>query len=135
MSESSIFTGGCHCGAVRFVANGSPLDSAICHCRSCQKTTGAESVAWVVYPVEQVSWTGERKQYSSSAEVTRSFCPACGCSLTYQNSPTTVDLVMACLDEPERLSPAKEIWLSHRLSWNALNPDLPGHPKFSPEHG
>jgi hypothetical protein len=38
--------GGCLCGAVRFVVRGTVTESGFCHCRTCQKQSGAPVVAW-----------------------------------------------------------------------------------------
>ncbi len=132
MSTSSVsYQGGCLCGEVRFMATGEPLTSAICHCRSCQRAFGAESVAWACFKPEQVEWQGEpRKIFRSSSGVERSFCSRCGTSMSYQAENNTLDLAIACMDDPESLSPEREVYLSHRISWNASHPDLPGFQKF-----
>jgi len=39
--------GGCLCGAVRYRMVGAPLSSAICHCASCRRASGAPTVAWL----------------------------------------------------------------------------------------
>ena len=41
MSAAAEHAGGCSCGAVRYRASGAPLWVAHCHCRDCQKNTGA----------------------------------------------------------------------------------------------
>ena len=72
--------------------------------------------------------------YASSPGVERGFCAACGTSLTYRraNRPGLFDVTTASLDDPEAFPPAKEIWTSERLSWEAANPDLPQFAQFSP---
>ena len=131
MTNDEVFHGGCLCGSVRYVASGKPQASAICHCHSCQKAFGAESVAWACFRPDQVAWTGEsRKTYPSSQGVERSFCSRCGTSLSYHAANHTLDLALATLEDPENLHPEREVYLSHRISWNACNPELPGHQKF-----
>lgn len=119
MTSDLIFEGGCLCGRVRYIATGQPQATAICHCRSCQKAMGAESVGWACFQQEQVSWKGEsRKKYESSNDVERCFCGRCGTSLSYQATNNTLDISMASLDDPEALNPEREVYLSHRMSRN-----------------
>jgi hypothetical protein len=39
-------TGGCHCGAVRYEAEGEALTHALCHCKDCRRHAGAPMVGW-----------------------------------------------------------------------------------------
>ncbi|MGI9327938.1 MAG: GFA family protein [Pseudomonadales bacterium] len=132
MPADQTYSGGCLCEAVRFTATAGPLSCAICHCRSCQRASGAESVGWATFPAQAVTWSGElQRSYQSSPGVERTFCQRCGSTLSYQASENTIDLVLACLDDPEAIPPQREIWLAHRISWNALNPALPTFAGFS----
>lgn len=131
MGNQQQYEGGCLCGAVRFRAHGTPIAVAICHCRTCQKAAGAESVAWAQFSCAAITWSGtERSEYASSPGVKRAFCQSCGSSLSYQVEVDSLDLALACLDDPEALTPAKEIWLDHRRSWNQRNRNLPGYARF-----
>lgn len=127
-----IQKGGCLCGKVSFQAKGEPSSVAICHCRTCQRASGGDSVAWAQFPISAVSWSGGTKaSYASSPGVERIFCAECGSSLAYQNEENSIDLVLVCFDKPESFTPGKEIWLDHRRSWNASNSELPGYGQFS----
>lgn len=127
MTVEKSITGGCLCGAVRYRATGEPTAKVLCHCRSCQRGAGAPSVGWVVFKVSEFAFTsGEPTRFESSPGVTRTFCAQCGSPLTYQNArrPNAVDVTTATLDQPGDFAPTKEIWISHKLSWEALNADL-----------
>ena len=43
MAETLPFEGACTCGAVRYVMTTTPLFVHCCHCRWCQRETGAPS--------------------------------------------------------------------------------------------
>ncbi len=124
--------GGCLCGDVRYQITKAPLDTGICHCVSCRRAVGAESVAWTVCSTSAFEFTlATPGAYSSSRGVTRTFCLRCGTSLTYQIDSESIDVVVATLDDPEKLTPTKEIWAESRISWNALNGNIPVHMRGS----
>jgi hypothetical protein len=124
--------GGCLCAAVRYRIDAAPLAAAICHCATCRRAAGAQSVAWATVPAAGFAWTaGTPARHASSPGVTRTHCAACGTSLTYQCAPDSIDVTIASLDAPEAVPPTKEIWLSHRLSWEPVDAGRPGHPEGS----
>ena len=41
MMAKPVLTGGCQCGAIRFALSAPPTKVSICHCRMCQKASGA----------------------------------------------------------------------------------------------
>ena len=60
-------TGGCLCGDIRFRVTEPALDTNFCHCRMCQKFSGAPVTAGSTYPTAAVQFTkGEPKYYKSS---------------------------------------------------------------------
>jgi hypothetical protein len=118
--------GGCLCGAVRYRIAEPALSAGTCHCRTCRRAAGAQSVAWATVTAAGFAWlAGEPASHASSPGVRRSHCAACGTSLTYHGEPDTVDVTIASLDDPEAIRPGAEIWTSHRLSWEPLDPALP----------
>lgn len=120
--------GGCQCGAIRYRFDAGTGRAGICHCRSCRRSTGAPSVAWVTVPAAALAVTrGAAVQYASSPGVRRGFCGRCGTSLFYRaDGEDSVDVTVASLDDPEAVPPRKEVWLSHRLSWEAVESGRPG---------
>ncbi|HEY6641312.1 GFA family protein [Povalibacter sp.] len=123
MSDSTT-EGGCLCGAVRYRIAGQPRTSSICHCRTCRRASGAPSVAWFVVRTEQFSLLhGDLSTFASSMPVLRQFCGRCGSPIAYRHAddPASIELTTASLDDPESFPPSREIWLSHRLSWQAID--------------
>ncbi len=120
--------GGCLCGGVRYRVAGERRTSAICHCVSCRRASGAQSVAWVVFPSEAFSFvSGDPAEYRSSAEVSRTFCGRCGTSLTYQRdgSQDSIDVTAASLDLPDEFPPTRHVWLEDKVGWESVNDGLP----------
>jgi hypothetical protein len=130
-------TGGCHCGAVRYEAQGTPVYVPYCHCITCRKTTGAPVVAFVRFEAAQVRFTkGERKIYASSPEVGRGFCPDCGTPLTYEadwGGKTVVEVHISTLDDPERFTPDRHAFFGERISWFDVVDKLPRYDTSSVE--
>jgi hypothetical protein len=126
--------GGCLCGAVRYRVEGTPSSVSICHCRSCRRASGAPLVSWFGVSRAQFKLlSGVLNVYPSSKLVRRGFCRKCGTQLTYEHesAPGTIELTTASLDEPGQLQPTKEIWLTDKLPWVALNADLRHFPEES----
>lgn len=121
-------TGGCLCGKVRYVINALPVDTAICHCRTCQKAVGAPHFAALFVPASALEITGEYKEFASLADsgntMYRAFCPVCGTSLFGRNSKFTgVRPVSAVtLDDPGWYKPDKDIWVSSAQPWDVMDP-------------
>src|SRR5262245_30288785 len=105
-------TGGCSCGAVRYVVRGEPTEIGICHCTSCRKETGSVFMAYADWPPDAFETTGEVKTFDG-----RSFCPACGSRL-YSLSDGQVEIKIGTLDgAPTDLTPQEEIWVNRREPW------------------
>jgi len=76
---------------------------------------------------------GEPRSYRSSSGVTRRFCAACGSALTFETvkDPQTIDITTATLDDPNLYPPTREVWLEHRLRWQAVDAALAHYPQDS----
>lgn len=151
MTETQTIEGGCLCGAVRYQLTGNPATegAGYCHCRRCQRSTGAPVVAWVTYPVSALRiLQGTPKIYHSTPKAIRQFCETCGTQLFFgftegppslgfgETSPADIDISIASLDAPENVVPTYHIWTSSQLPWFSVADDLPrfvddGH-DFSP---
>jgi hypothetical protein len=112
--------GGCYCGAVRYQVDSPPRIATMCHCEDCRKSCGAQSVAWVTFLAESFAFVqGEPASHRSSPGVIRTFCSACGTSLTYRNDERAheIDVTTASLEDPEAFPPAKHLFPEQKLSW------------------
>jgi len=121
--------GSCQCGGVVFTADGQPNGITNCHCRMCQKASGAPYVTWVEFSADAVRWMGVEPAWRASSDAAeRGFCPECGTPVAFvYNQGRDIDLPSVLFDDPERFRPGDEIWTDSRRSWVVLNARLPHH--------
>jgi hypothetical protein len=123
MTAEITITGGCLCGALRYRATGHPLHTTVCHCANCRRASGAQSVAWLTFPVERFTFVqGEPSRYRTDTRAVRAFCGQCGSPLTYQNDDRLqeIDVNTGTADDPEPFPPTKDIFPEDRISWVPL---------------
>lgn len=125
---SGDITGGCLCGAIRYRIFGKADSICHCHCDFCRKSTGSPMVTWTTVAGEDFEVTqGELIMFASSNKGRRSFCPDCGSHITleYDKYPNFLDVTVATLDVPGKLTPERHIWASKQISWVKMDEHLP----------
>lgn len=125
-------SGGCLCGAVRFVARGEPRWVAHCHCRSCRKHTGSVVSTSAGFLKENVTYTGTTlASFASSPGVVRRHCERCGTPLSYESAERAaeIDVLVGTFDDPAAIQPTLHVWTEERLPWLHLDENLPRYPK------
>lgn len=124
-SEHETRTGGCLCGAVRYVVDQPLSDVAICHCTHCRKQSGALFSANVVVAKAHYHQTGDTKVFEDRGDsgevVFRHFCPNCGSPILSQIAaiPGAVIIKSGTLDDLSGLSPVMEVYTDRAVSWGA----------------
>ena len=127
-SPSHGYEGGCLCGAIRYASRAAPLATGYCHCRLCQRSSGAPVLAWGSFPVASFAYRcGDPTIYRSSPHGQREFCASCGSQLAYRESDgaRTVDVNLATLDHPEAFEPRSHLWTKSRIRWFETADELP----------
>jgi hypothetical protein len=137
---AEAFSGGCGCGAIRFVCSAEPLAIFNCHCRDCQKASGAPFISAIAVPSAAVAITGQPKYHSVRTDggntMSRGFCVECGSRLFARISGRVdaLGIHLTSLDDPNRYHPTIDIWTSSALEWDHMNPSLQKLPKGAPPH-
>ena len=109
--ETGMMTGGCLCGAVRYEVAADPVYAGHCHCRSCQRASGAGHSTYVGVPRAALTVRGETRSFAltggSGRQALRHFCPVCGSQLfgTGELDPGTATLYAGSLDDPSVIRP------------------------------
>lgn len=129
------FSGGCGCGAIRYVCQRAPLAMLNCHCRDCQLSSGAPFASGVIVMAPELQVTGVPKVYEvlagSGRRAMRSFCPECGVPLFTHSeaNPQFVSIRFPTLDDRSGFRPMLDIWTESRQSWTCLDAAIPHYPR------
>ncbi|MBI5130449.1 MAG: GFA family protein [Rhodopseudomonas palustris] len=123
----AVLTGGCQCGAIRFALSAPPLRITLCHCRMCQKATGAPFASMAEIARDAFAWTrGKPASFRSSSLAERDFCKACGTPLSYrQNDAASIEIMTGTFDRPDRVVPTVQLGAESRLGWVGAIANLP----------
>lgn len=131
ISETAPAAGGCLCGAVRYAFDAAPLATVACHCRDCQKLSGATNLLTIY--ADRASFRHERgelarfrKRADSGREADYVRCRACGTRLWHEpaDAPGYVFIAAGTLDEPGWVVPAAHIWVSRAAPSACIPPGV-----------
>ena len=130
-------SGGCQCGAVRYIVAAAPLGLYVCYCRECQKQSASAFGISVIVPAgafrltqgQVATW---RRPTASGRVLDCAFCVACGSRICHVTpGEPTVSVKGGSLDQPPDLAGATHIWTSRKLA-GVVIPDgtaqFPGEP-------
>lgn len=125
--ESTRVEGGCLCGAVRYEAQALLHNTYYCHCRTCQRASGAPAEASVPVKPGSLHFTGtEPRYFRSSPFAERGFCSNCGSRLMYRMlSGDYFTVTVGSLDHPESASPEKHYCVESQIAWYKTDDKLP----------
>ncbi|HMO06408.1 MAG TPA: GFA family protein [Paracoccaceae bacterium] len=113
-------TGGCLCGAVRYVARLPGPEFGACHCAMCRRWTGS-ALLGISVPSGDIEWQGAGhialRQTSAWAE--RAWCRECGTGLWFRVTDDgpysgSHELPIGTLDDASGLVMANEIYIDHK---------------------
>lgn len=133
MSESFSLEGGCGCRAVRYRLTASPLYVHCCHCRWCQRETGAAFALNAMIEIDCVELLGEESaRIETPSESGRGQkihrCPKCHIALWshYGGAGEAIAFIrVGTLDEPDQVPPDIHIYTASKQPWLPLSHDIP----------
>ena len=126
-ASKPVLTGGCQCGAVRFAVSAPPTKISVCHCRMCQKASGAPFASFADIDQADFAWTrGKPAAFKSSSIAERDFCAACGTPLSYrQIGGPNIELTTGSFDQPQHVVPTYATGRESQLQWTHSIGELP----------
>ena len=131
--QEQEYKGGCTCGAVRYRMTSAPMIVHCCHCRWCQRETGASFALNAMIEADRVVLVSGVPELvdtpSNSGKGQRVYrCPSCRIALwsTYSGLGDKARFVrVGTLDDPDRLKPDIHIFTASKQPWLSLSPDIP----------
>ena len=125
-----VTTGRCLCGSVRFKVTQEALGTGYCHCRICQRGSGAPVFAWTAFPLDAVEFTREKLRYHRLSLIAeQGFCENCGSPVVWRSlKPKPAKFLIiatTCLENPEDYAPTWHQGVESQLPWFEIHDDLP----------
>lgn len=138
MGSVSCIEGGCTCRAVRYRMTSSPLFVHCCHCRWCQRETGASFALNALIEADRVVLLQGTPELidtpSNSGKGQKIFrCPACRIAVwsNYAGAGAAIKFVrVGTLDNPDALPPDIHIFTSSKQPWVVLPEGTPAVPEY-----
>jgi len=138
MSASFPADGGCDCRTVRYRLESAPLFVHCCHCRWCQRESGAAFALNAMIEADRVTNLGTEPEIvltpsasGKGQKVAR--CPKCRIAVwsNYAGAGPVVRFVrVGTLDNPELLPPDVHIFTASKQPWVLIPPGVPAMPGY-----
>ncbi len=131
-------TGGCDCRHIRYRLESQPLFVHCCHCRWCQRETGASFALNAMIEADRVTLLAAEPKFidtpSASGKGQKiARCPRCRIAVwsNYAGAGPFVHFVrVGTLDEPDHLPPDIHIFTASKQPWVILPPNTPAVPGY-----
>ena len=135
---TTTFDGGCTCRAVRYRMSSAPLFVHCCHCRWCQRETGASFALNALIEADRVVLlSGEPDVVVTPSNSGRgqkiARCPVCRIAVwsNYAGAGDALRFVrVGTLDDPDRLPPDVHIFTASKQPWVVLPPHIPAFAEY-----
>jgi hypothetical protein len=135
---SAAFDGGCDCRHVRYRMTSRPLFVHCCHCRWCQRESGASFALNAMIESRRVELlAGEPEMVLTPSESGKGQeifrCPKCRIAVWshYAGAGKVVRFVrVGTLDDPDRFPPDIHIFTASKQPWVVLPPGIPAVPEY-----
>lgn len=130
--------GGCGCRSVRYRMQTAPMFVHCCHCRWCQRETGASFALNSIIEADRVANIAAEpvlvdtpSESGLGQKIAR--CPVCQVAVWshYAGAGAALKFVrVGTLDDPDLLSPDVHIYTASRQPWLALAPGVPAFAEY-----
>lgn len=138
MAAGESFEGGCDCREVRYRLTSRPMFVHCCHCRWCQRESGAAFALNALIESDRVELLhGEPELVMTPSNSGKgqkiARCPKCRIALwsNYGGAGDVIRFVrVGTLDNPDAFPPDVHIFTSTKQPWVVLPPGVPAVPEY-----
>jgi mannose-6-phosphate isomerase-like protein (cupin superfamily) len=138
MNATFPIEGGCDCRALRYRMQSAPLVVHCCHCRWCQRESGAAFALNAMIEAERVTNLGVEPELvhtpsDSGAGQKIARCPNCRVAVWSHYAgagPVTKFVRVGTLDNPDLLPPDVHIFTASKQPWVLLPPGTPAFAEY-----
>jgi hypothetical protein len=136
--DENVLEGGCTCRAVRYRLESRPLFVHCCHCRWCQRETGASFALNALIEADRVTLLQVMPELvltpsESGKGQTIARCPTCRVAVWshYAGAGDKLSFIrVGTLDQPDRLPPDIHIFTASKQPWVVLPSGMPAVPEY-----
>jgi len=140
MAEPTLpLTGGCMCGGVRYEVSEPLVGATYCHCKRCQRRTGAAASAQARVARGSLRVvSGEellREWDPGGGGYAKVFCSSCGSAMwsRHTEDPEVIAVRLGTFDEDPGIRPALRQFVAYAAPWEPIPDDgLPRHDEMRP---
>lgn len=136
--DTRPFDGGCTCRQVRYRLTTRPLIVHCCHCRWCQRESGAAFALNALYEADRVTTLGADPEIIATPShsglgqrIAR--CPSCRVAVWshYAGSGAAIKFVrVGTMDEPDALPPDVHIYTASKQPWVVIPQGTPAFAEY-----
>jgi hypothetical protein len=139
MNSGYPLEGGCDCRHIRYQIESRPLFVHCCHCRWCQRESGASFALNAMIESERIAVLSDAvpefvdtpSNSGKGQQIAR--CPRCRVAVWshYAGAGILVAFVrVGTLDDPDRLPPDIHVFTASKQPWVLLPPGVPAVPEY-----
>ena len=131
-------SGGCTCRHIRYRMETPPLFVHCCHCRWCQRESGASFALNAMIEADRVTVLGAQPELTDTPSASGkgqkiARCPRCRIAVWshYAGAGLRVSFVrVGTLDAPDSLPPDIHIFTASKQPWVVIPPGMPAVPEY-----
>jgi hypothetical protein len=130
MSSTTVYVGGCLCGAVRYEAQGDPVSQGYCFCADCRKASGSGFIPFIIFPATSLRIRGDTRHSIAKSlrggDAVRNHCATCA-GLVFGGiigTDSEHSIYAGSLDDPSLFHPTIALFVRDKPDWMPLPADL-----------